>query len=238
MTKLNDNTDYTFTFKGKCPPQNRNNNCPVYDLDEDTNKYVAYKATNGTRDDPLTPADGRDFDGCRYASTWDDDREIYYPELITKDAPRNFEIENVDNGCEYTVNLNKDVINQYKDRRGFEKDPNIGDDNVIQNKYDPANVVQGIMDKVYDVSHTEKKQKKSSISSFERILIIVGIVLFSILILVSGVLIYRNMKGNSVSNNVRNNLRNNVSNNIRNSLGNNVNIAQKNIAKLIKSSKK
>tara|TARA_Y100000590_G_scaffold470766_1_gene669735 strand:+ start:17039 stop:17632 length:594 start_codon:yes stop_codon:yes gene_type:complete len=129
--------------------------------------------------------------------------------------------------CEYDLNVDENTLKNYE-ALGYK--PNYNGEPI--DIYDPDDVVESVAEKIYNIEH-EHEHKKGGVSSFERILIIIGIVLFSLLILVSGILIYRNIRGPNLANNVRQNI-NSVGRNTRN----NVTIAEKNLVKLMKSAKK
>jgi len=128
--------------------------------------------------------------------------------------------------CEYDLNVDENTLKNYEEL-GFK--PNY--DGKPLDRYDPKDVIGSVVEKIYDIDHEHKH--KGGFSSFERILIIIGIVLFSLLILVSGILIYRNMRGPNLSNNVRQNI-----NSVGRTVRNNVTISEKNLVKLMKSAKK
>jgi hypothetical protein len=129
--------------------------------------------------------------------------------------------------CEYDLNVDENTLKNYEEL-GFK--PNYNGESL--DIYDPKDVIGSVAEKIYDIDH-EHKHKKGGVSSFERILIIIGIVLFSLLILVSGILIYRNMLGPNLANNVRQNL-----NSVGKTIRNNVTISERNLVKLMKSAKK
>jgi len=132
-----------------------------------------------------------------------------------------------DQMCEYDLNVDENTLRNYEEL-GYK--PNYDGEPI--DIYDPKDIVGSVAEKVYNSDH-DHEHKKGGVSSFERILIIIGIVLFSLLILVSGILIYRNMRGPNLANNIRQNL-NSVGRNVRN----NVTISEKNVVKLMKSAKK
>lgn len=122
--------------------------------------------------------------------------------------------------CEYDINLDEHQLEQYA-KAGHS--PNLQEklvDGEHIDVYDPNNVIGDVVTKLYD--YDMRHENKEQISSFERIIIITGIVLFSLLIIVSGLLLYKNIRKNSISNNVRANINNlqskisNISNKVKN----------------------